>query len=87
MAYPTRLLTDDEEIIREFHPHWRVLLMAMTWALVGVALSVVAVTARRPGSRSAPACWSCSRWPSRRWCRGGSGSTSSRPSGSWSGTG
>ena len=43
MGYPTRLLTDDEEIIREFHPHWRVLLLAMTWTVVGIALVVAGV--------------------------------------------
>ena len=41
MAYPRRLLTDDEEIIREFHPHWRVLLMAILWVVVGLAVVVV----------------------------------------------
>ena len=42
MAYPRRLLTDDEAIVREFHPHWRVLLMAVVWAVVAVAGVVVA---------------------------------------------
>lgn len=43
MAYPRRLLTDDEEIIREFRPHWRVLLMAGLWVVIGLALAVVGV--------------------------------------------
>lgn len=34
MAYPVRLLTDDEEILREFHAHWRVLLPPIGVALV-----------------------------------------------------
>lgn len=41
MAYPRRLLTDDEEVIREFHPHWRVLLMAGMWLVLGLAVIVV----------------------------------------------
>lgn len=45
MAYPQRLLTDDEEIVREFHPHWRVLLMAGLWTVLGLALAVVGVVA------------------------------------------
>lgn len=43
MAYPQRLLTDDEEIIREFHPHWRVLLLALMWVVVAVAAVTVVV--------------------------------------------
>lgn len=41
MAYPRRLLTDDEDVIREFHPHWRVLLMAGVWLVLGLAVIVV----------------------------------------------
>ena len=41
MAYPKRLLTDDEEIIREFNPHWRVLAMSALWAVVGLAAIIV----------------------------------------------
>lgn len=36
--YPQRLLTDDEEVIREFHPHWRVLLPATGWTVLGAAV-------------------------------------------------
>lgn len=45
MAYPQRLLTDDEEVVREFHPHWRVLLLAGVWVVLGLALVVVGVMA------------------------------------------
>ena len=45
MAYPQRLLTDDEEVVREFHPHWRVLLMAAMWVAVGLALVIVGALA------------------------------------------
>ncbi|HEX9766305.1 MAG TPA: PH domain-containing protein [Nitriliruptorales bacterium] len=41
MAYPTHLLTDDEEIVHEFHPHWRVLLVALMWLVVWIAAGVV----------------------------------------------
>jgi uncharacterized membrane protein YdbT with pleckstrin-like domain len=34
VRYPARLLTEDEEIVREFRPHWRVLLPALGWAMV-----------------------------------------------------
>ena len=43
MAYPRRLLTDDEEVVREFHPHWRVLLLALLWVAVAVAAVALAV--------------------------------------------
>lgn len=43
MAYPRRLLTDDEEIVKEFHPHWRVLLVAILWVVVAVAAAVIAI--------------------------------------------
>jgi uncharacterized membrane protein YdbT with pleckstrin-like domain len=42
MAYPDRLLTDDEQVLREFHPHWRVLLLPIAWAAVAIAAVVVA---------------------------------------------
>lgn len=34
MSYPDHLLTDDETILREFHPHWRVLLPIAGWAVL-----------------------------------------------------
>lgn len=45
MRYPTRLLTDDEEIVRQFRPHWRVLLPALGWAMVAAALVGIAFAA------------------------------------------
>lgn len=38
--YPEELLTEDEEVLREFHPHWRVLLPATGWLVLGVAVAV-----------------------------------------------
>ena len=43
MGYPERLLTEDESIVRQFHPHWRVLLLPAGWTLVAVAAVVVGV--------------------------------------------
>ncbi len=41
MGYPERLLTDDETILREFHPHWRVLLPVVGWAILFGAVAGV----------------------------------------------
>ena len=42
MAYPRKLLTDNEEIIREFRPHWRMLFVPMSWVLLGaVAIGLI----------------------------------------------
>lgn len=37
MRYPERLLTEDEEIVHQFRPHWRVLLPALAWAMLVTA--------------------------------------------------
>lgn len=42
MRYPERLLTDDEVVLREFHPHWRVLIPAGLWTVVVLAALVLA---------------------------------------------
>lgn len=46
MRYPEHLLTEDEEIVREFRPHWKVLLGAFGWAMllaaaVGIAFAAI----------------------------------------------
>jgi len=41
MAYPRRLLTDGEEVVREFRPHWRLLVIPVLWVLLGIAVIVV----------------------------------------------
>ena len=41
MAYPRRLLTDGEEVVREFRPHWRLLVIPVLWVLLGIAVVVV----------------------------------------------
>lgn len=45
MRYPEHLLTDDEEIVREFRPHWKVLLPALGWAMLLAAASGIAFAA------------------------------------------
>jgi uncharacterized membrane protein YdbT with pleckstrin-like domain len=34
MAYPRRLLTDTESVVREFRPHWRLLFFPFLWTLL-----------------------------------------------------
>lgn len=47
--YPERLLTDDESVVVEMRPHWRVLIPAVAWVLLGVAAVVVSLqVADRP---------------------------------------
>ena len=41
MSYPERLLTDDETIIRQFRPHWRLLFMPVVWAILGIAAIIL----------------------------------------------
>ena len=38
VRYPTRLLTEDEDVLHEFRPHWRVLIPALGWAMLFAAL-------------------------------------------------
>lgn len=48
MAYPGHLLSDGEEVLHEFRPHWRVLLPALGWAMLlaaGVGVTVAALDA------------------------------------------
>ncbi|MEX1165189.1 MAG: PH domain-containing protein [Nitriliruptor sp.] len=48
MRYPERLLTEDEEIVRQFRPHWRVLLPALAWAMLLTAAVTVGFFASEP---------------------------------------
>jgi uncharacterized membrane protein YdbT with pleckstrin-like domain len=47
MRYPDRLLTDGEEILHQFRPHWKVLIPAIGWAMLLAALTGVAFAAVR----------------------------------------
>ncbi|MFP4149489.1 MAG: PH domain-containing protein [Nitriliruptoraceae bacterium] len=42
MRYPERLLSSDEEIIRQFRPHWKVLLPSIGWAMLLAAVAGIA---------------------------------------------
>ena len=44
MAYPKRLLSDDESIVTEFRPHWRLLVIPAAWLVVGLAVIVAVLT-------------------------------------------
>jgi membrane protein YdbS with pleckstrin-like domain len=41
MGYPKRLLTEGEEIVREFRPHWRMLVIPLGWTLLLAAAVVL----------------------------------------------
>ncbi len=44
MAYPEKLLTDDEVVIRDFHPHWRVLITAFAWVVLALGIVIATFT-------------------------------------------
>lgn len=41
MRYPERLLTDDEVIVKQFRPHWRMLLIPVLWVIGGIVVVVL----------------------------------------------
>jgi uncharacterized membrane protein YdbT with pleckstrin-like domain len=41
MSYPERFLTEGESVIREFRPHWRLLVVPFSWTLLFVAGVIV----------------------------------------------
>lgn len=43
MGYPHELLSDDETIVREFRPHWFLLVVPILWTVLAVAVYVAAV--------------------------------------------
>lgn len=45
VKYPERLLTDGEEILTQFRPHWKVLLPAIGWAMLLAAIAGFAAAA------------------------------------------
>lgn len=51
MTYPRRLLTEGEDVIREFRPHWRLLIIPFAWTLLFAA--AVFLTWRYPPDASA----------------------------------
>jgi uncharacterized membrane protein YdbT with pleckstrin-like domain len=42
MAFPKELLTQGEEILSEFRPHWRMLVIPVLWTLAAIAVAVAA---------------------------------------------
>ncbi len=38
MGYPHKLLTEGEEIVTEFRPHWRLLAIPLLWFILGLVL-------------------------------------------------
>lgn len=43
MPYPKRLLTEGEEIVTEFRPHWRLLLIPVLWTVAGITGIILAL--------------------------------------------
>jgi uncharacterized membrane protein YdbT with pleckstrin-like domain len=41
MTYPDRLLTEDEHIVRQFRPHWRMLAIPILWAIAAIVASIL----------------------------------------------
>jgi uncharacterized membrane protein YdbT with pleckstrin-like domain len=41
MGYPNRLLTEGEEIVKEFRPHWRMLVIPFGWTALLIAAVVL----------------------------------------------
>ncbi|MCJ7726939.1 MAG: PH domain-containing protein [Acidimicrobiia bacterium] len=41
MGYPERLLSEGEEIVRQFRPHWRMLALPVGWTILFIAILVV----------------------------------------------
>lgn len=41
MTYPRRLLSDGEEIVTEFRPHWRMLFIPAAWTVLAIAAAIV----------------------------------------------
>lgn len=53
--YPDRLLTDDESVVVEEHPHWRVLLAPFFWFILTVGAVVAAFQVNDPPGWLIPA--------------------------------
>ena len=53
--YPERLLTDDETVVDELRPHWRVLLAPAFWLVLTAGAVVAAFQVRNPPTWLVPA--------------------------------
>ena len=68
MAYPKRLLSPDEEIIREFRPHWRAILMPIILSVAAVVALIVSIAVAPEDNRlwyvlGIVAVWALVTWP------------------------
>ena len=41
MAFPDNILTDDEKIVRQFRPHWRMLAIPVLWLIAAIVAIVL----------------------------------------------
>ncbi len=48
MTYPKRLLTEGEEVVRDFRPHWRLLVIPVFWVLLVVAVVIATLVLSAP---------------------------------------
>ena len=54
MAYPEKLLADDEKVVEHLHPHWTTLVAATLWFLVICGLAGVAIAFLPDGGAHLP---------------------------------
>lgn len=54
-SYPERLLTDDESIVAEYRPHWRVLLAPFFWFVLTAGAVIAALQVNDPPGWLVPA--------------------------------
>ena len=48
MLYPKHLLTEGEEIVRDFRPHWRLLVIPVFWIVLSIAVVLATVILDAP---------------------------------------
>ena len=53
MAYPEKLLNDDETVVLDFHPHWIYFVQAVIALLASIALGIFALTLDDGGGKDA----------------------------------
>ena len=53
MAFPDSILTDDETIIRQFRPHWRMLAIPVLWFIAGIVAIALVYQVLPPDSGTA----------------------------------
>jgi hypothetical protein len=71
VAYPDKLLADDEQVVRHLHPHWLTVFWPIVAFLVLVGLGSFGAAfipegsnqgVYRLGSSSSPSCWPWRSW-------------------------